>query len=78
MIGAVADAAAYFERWVGFRRRLDDVPGVQVAIAHRGELVASFAVGEADLAAHQPLTTRHLFRIASHSKTFTATAIDVI
>ena len=75
VIGAVADAAAYFERWVGFRRRLDDVPGVQVAIAHRGELVASFAVGEADLAAHQPLTTRHLFRIASHSKTFTATAI---
>jgi len=74
-LGAVTDAAAYFERWVGFRRRVDDVPGVQVAIVDHGELVASFAAGEADLAAHQPLTTRHLFRIASHSKTFTATAV---
>lgn len=73
--GAVRDAAAYFEQWVGFRRRIDAVPGVQVAIAHRGELVASFAAGEADVAAGTPLTTRHLFRIASHSKTFTATAI---
>lgn len=73
--GAVGDAAAYFEQWVSFRRRIDAVPGVQVAIALRGELVAEFACGSADLDTGTPLTTRHLFRIASHSKTFTATAI---
>ncbi|WP_281268566.1 serine hydrolase [Deinococcus yavapaiensis] len=40
-----------------------------------GELAASFALGVANEATGQPLTPRHLFRIASHSKTFTATAI---
>ena len=35
----------------------------------------SSAHGVADLAAQVPLTTEHRFRIASHSKTFTATAI---
>ena len=72
---AVRDAAAYFEQWVALRRRIDAVPGVQVAIVHDGELIAEFAHGMADLEAGTPLTTRHLFRIASHSKTFTATAI---
>ena len=39
------------------------------------ELVLSAAVGVADAAAGTPLTTAHLFRVASHSKTFTATAV---
>ncbi|TQN41971.1 CubicO group peptidase (beta-lactamase class C family) [Blastococcus colisei] len=51
------------------------LPGVQVAVRSADELVLSAAVGVADAVAGTPLTTEHLFRIASHSKTFTATAV---
>lgn len=71
----VDDAARYFESWVGYRQRFDRVPGVQVAILHDAELVLSAAYGHADVEHDVALTPSHLFRIASHSKTFTATAI---
>lgn len=51
------------------------VPGVQVAVRVGGELAASFALGMANEATGEALTPGHLFRIASHSKTFTATAV---
>lgn len=73
--GAVADAARYFDRWLAFRQRYLRVPGVQAAVLHGAEVVLSTAHGLADTASATPLTTRHLFRIASHSKTFTATAV---
>jgi CubicO group peptidase (beta-lactamase class C family) len=44
-------------------------------VLHAGDLVHSSATGLADVEAGTPLTTGHLFRIASHSKTFTATAV---
>jgi len=72
---AVVDAAAYFESWVAYRQRFDRVPGVQVAILHEDTVVMSSAHGHADVERNVALTTSHLFRIASHSKTFTATAI---
>ena len=72
---AFADTARYFDDWISFRRRVDRVPGVQVAMLYDDQLVLSSAHGLADVEAGTPLTTRHLFRIASHSKVFTATAI---
>lgn len=48
---------------------------MQVAVLHDGDVVAERAFGRADLASGEPLTTAHRFRIASHSKTFTATLI---
>src|SRR5688500_15657843 len=71
---AVLDAAEYFDAFVELRRRLDRVPGVQAAVLHDGEVVGSIAHGEAELGG-AALTTDHRFRIASHSKTFTATAV---
>jgi CubicO group peptidase (beta-lactamase class C family) len=73
--GAVLDAARYFDRWLAFRQRYDRIPGIQAAVLHGDEVVLSCAHGLADVEAGTPLTTRHLFRIASHSKTFTATAV---
>ncbi|UBV44132.1 beta-lactamase family protein (plasmid) [Deinococcus taeanensis] len=67
--------APYLQSWLEHQRDLARVPGVQVAVRVNGELAASFALGVANEATGQPLTPRHLFRIASHSKTFTATAI---
>jgi len=72
---AVASAAAYAGSWLAFRRHLLRVPGVQAALWHEDGLALSTASGVADLADGTPLRTDHLFRIASHSKTFTATAI---
>lgn len=51
------------------------VPGCSVALSHRGRLVYSRGFGDADIAAHQPVTANSLFRIASISKPITAVAI---
>ncbi|MET0458603.1 MAG: serine hydrolase domain-containing protein [Ilumatobacteraceae bacterium] len=72
---AVVDAAAYIDSWLSFRQRFDRIPGVQAAILHEGDVVLSAAHGLADIESATPLTPDHRFRIASHSKTFTATAI---
>jgi len=69
------DALAYIDRWVEFRQRTLRVPGVAIAIRHRDRTVLSRAYGLADVAHGVPLTKGHIFRIASHSKTFTATAV---
>lgn len=71
---AMRDALAYVERWVAFQGELLGTPGIQVAVRHKGELLLDLAWGVADVETQAPLTTDHLFRIASHSKTFTATA----
>lgn len=71
----VRDAAAWAGPWLGRRQRTLRIPGLQFAIAHRGEIIASGAHGMANLAEGEPLTEEHAFHIASHSKTFTATAI---
>ncbi|QCR18097.1 serine hydrolase domain-containing protein [Agrococcus sp. SGAir0287] len=71
---AIRDALAYAERWVAFQGELLGTPGIQLAVRHKGELLLDMAWGVADVVTQEPLTTSHLFRIASHSKTFTATA----
>ena len=68
-------AAGYLRSWVEAQAAHRRVPGVQVAIRSGDELVLSAAVGVADVGTGTPLTPQHLFRIASHSKTFTATAV---
>ena len=72
---SVRSAAAYAESWLEFRQRYQRIPGVQAAVLHAGEIVSSVAFGHADVEQHVPLTVDHVFRIASHSKTFTATAV---
>jgi CubicO group peptidase (beta-lactamase class C family) len=61
--------------WVAYKVWQLRVPGVQVAIGYQGEELFSEAWGHADVEAGRRLTTNDLFRIASHSKTFTATAL---
>ena len=71
----VQDAAAYIDRWVDYRQRTLRVPGVAIAVGFRGRVVLSRAYGLADVERGVPLTTGHVFRIASHSKMFTAAAV---
>ena len=74
-VAALQAALAYAEDWIAYRAFRLRVPGVQYAVLFDGEVQLSGAVGLADLEAGVPLTESHLFRVASHSKTFTATAV---
>ena len=63
------------DRWLAYRIWYCRVPGAQVAIGVGGKLIFSKVYGYADLEQRTPMRADHLFRIASHSKTFTATRI---
>jgi CubicO group peptidase (beta-lactamase class C family) len=68
-------AMDYARRWIEFQLRASQQPGCSVAIAHRGKVVAEYAFGYANLDSGEKLTPRHRFRIASHSKSFSAAGI---
>jgi CubicO group peptidase (beta-lactamase class C family) len=81
------ETLAYYDSWLAFNQRYLRIPGVQMAVLylpppHRpGQgyaddgIALSAAYGQADVEQGTALTEQHLFRIASHSKTFTATAV---
>jgi CubicO group peptidase (beta-lactamase class C family) len=68
-------ATDYIRSWLEFQMRQSQQPGCIIAIAHRGKVVAEYALGHANLETGEKLTPRHRFRIASHSKSFTAAGI---
>jgi CubicO group peptidase (beta-lactamase class C family) len=68
-------ALDYIPRWLELQTRASERPGCAIAIQHGPRTVLDLAFGQASLATGEALTTRHLFRIASHSKSFTATGI---
>jgi CubicO group peptidase (beta-lactamase class C family) len=74
-VDVLREALAYVDSWVGYRIWKLCTPGAQVAVWFDGRIQFSKAYGVSNLETREPLTTSHLFRIASHSKTFTATAI---
>ncbi|MGI8975627.1 MAG: serine hydrolase domain-containing protein [Thermomicrobiales bacterium] len=71
---AIQDALDYVPDFLEFQQPYMPFVGAQVAVRKDGELLLNHAVGFADLSTEVPLTTDHLFRIASHSKTVTAVA----
>ncbi len=68
-------ALDYIPDWLDFQMRLTEQPGCVVAVAQGGRVVLERAFGHADLAKGIALTPRHRFRVASHSKSFTASGI---
>lgn len=72
---ALNHSLEFIGSWLGFRYDCDEVPGFVVAISRRGKVIFNRAYGFADLENKTQLTPGHIFRIASHSKTFTATAV---
>ncbi|HEX2904544.1 MAG TPA: serine hydrolase domain-containing protein [Jatrophihabitans sp.] len=66
------DILDYYRGWLEYRCWYQRVPGVQVCVREDGRIRLSAAIGVADEPAATPLTEQHRFRIASHSKTFTA------
>lgn len=72
---ALNHARDFIQSWLQLRYDGGDIPGFVVAIAHKGEIIMNEAYGYADLERKIKMTPQHIFRIASHSKTFTATAL---
>ena len=68
-------AIDYIGGWIEFQLIGSQQPGCIIAITHRGDVVAEHAFGIANLDTGEKLTPRHRFRIASHSKSFTAAGI---
>jgi CubicO group peptidase (beta-lactamase class C family) len=68
-------ALDYVGRWLEFQMRMSEQPGCVVAIAYKDRIVLEQAFGSADLSKGEPLTPNHRFRIASHSKSFTAAGV---
>src|SRR4051812_32108635 len=74
-VDVLREALAYVDSWLEYRIWKLSTPGAQVAVWFDGEIQFTKAYGISNLDTREPLTTSHLFRIASHSKTFTATAL---
>lgn len=72
---ALKQAVEYTKSWLQFRYDHEEIPGFTVAISHKGKLLLNQSYGYADVEKKTKLTPQHIFRIASHSKTFTATAL---
>jgi len=68
-------ALDYVPRWLDYQMQHLQQPGCVVAVTHQGEIVLDQAFGVANLVTGARLTPRHRFRVASHSKTFTAAGI---
>jgi CubicO group peptidase (beta-lactamase class C family) len=71
---AVAAASA----WIEYQMRVMQQVGCVLAVARHGEVVFERAFGLADLGTGEALTPRHRFRVASHSKAFTAAGIMLL
>lgn len=71
----VATAISLFDRWVAKRMHQIQQPGLSVGLVYKDRLIWAKGYGYADLDGQQAATLDTLYRIASISKTFTATAI---
>jgi len=70
------DAALdYIPSWLDYQVQQTQQPGCLLAIVHDGKVVLEHATGLANLDTGEELTPRHRFRIASHTKAFTAAGI---
>ena len=75
MASAAASKGAEYEAKAASFVKEHRLPGAAVGVVHEGELVWSKGIGSADLRTKRRSTPKTLYRIASITKTFTATAI---
>ena len=68
-------ALAHIPDYIAHQMRISEQPGCAIAITHKGTLALEQAFGHADLARGERMTPRHRFRVASHSKSFTAAGV---
>jgi CubicO group peptidase (beta-lactamase class C family) len=64
-----------FSAWLDGQLEIRGLPGAVVGVVSGDDLVWARGFGHADIASDRPMETDTRFRMASHSKLFTATAI---
>jgi CubicO group peptidase (beta-lactamase class C family) len=72
---AVASNLGLVEAWIEAQMAYRGLPGLTVGVVYDQELVYAKGFGYADVEAATPATPSTIYRIASHSKLFTAIAI---
>lgn len=65
----------FLDSWLALQTKWARLPGLVVAIAKDGKIIFNKAYGMANLESQEAMTIDHVFRIASQSKTFTATSL---
>ncbi len=63
------------ETWITAQQEYRNIPGITIGLVYDQELIYSKSFGYSDLAEKTPLTEEVPFRVASITKTFTATAL---
>jgi D-alanyl-D-alanine carboxypeptidase len=71
----VQGAQRLFTAWLEGQMLYRHLPGVAIGVVADQDLVWAAGFGYADTAAKRPITPQTRFRMASHSKLFTATAV---
>jgi CubicO group peptidase (beta-lactamase class C family) len=71
----IEPAVRLLHTWIEERMACDNIPGLAAGVVANGRLVWAEGFGCADLEKKSPMTPQTLTRIASITKTFTATAI---
>jgi len=71
----LGSALDYIPQWLEYQMRESEQPGCVLALVHDGRVVFERAFGHADIVSRVPLTPRNRFRVASHSKSFSAAGI---
>lgn len=74
----LAPKIALLEQWIETQRAYRGIPGLAIAVVHDQDLVWSRGFGVADLRTKVPVAPSTIFRIASITKTFTATAVMLL
>lgn len=68
----LSDAAAFIDIWMTHLFPTLNQPSVSLALAYKGTPVLQKAWGFANLETREKATPEHIYRVASHSKSFTA------
>jgi len=71
----VASNLGLLEIWLQANMAYQGLPGITMAIVHDQDLIYAKGFGYADVASKKPISPDSIFRIASHSKLFTAISI---
>ena len=71
----LSDAAAIAQAWIRYRALMNEVPGVSYGFSFGGETVMAGGWGFADLEAQRPALPETGYRVASITKTVTATLV---
>lgn len=65
----------YIDQWLRHKEMNFDFPGISIAIASQNDVLYKKGFGLSNLEASEKMHPEHVFRYASHSKTFTAVSV---